>query len=158
VDSEQVPSEAPSSLPSVTSSPSAIWQCCFEHLRDRCSQLFCEQTAEYRSVIWPRIGSFSWYPCSLQMLLLTVDSEQVPSEAPSSLPRVTASPSAIWQCCLEHLRDRWSVLYCDQAAEYCSVICASLGPISALSGSLRSAPTTARTGALICSPLPDSGE
>jgi hypothetical protein len=103
-------------------------------------------------------------PCSSLRLSLTLESERVPSEAPSSLPSLTASPSAASQCCVvtkfygiaEYCL---AVLRCCRTLRYRRVLLpigasspsTSACPSSAPSGSPSSTPVSVRTGTLSCS-------
>jgi hypothetical protein len=122
VEIERVPSEAPSSLPSLTASTSAASYCCvvasLYGIAEYCFPVLSRCRAiRYRRVLFPngtsststsagpssapsltpalvRTGSLSFSPCSSLRLSLTAETERVPSEAPSSLPSENVSTSA----------------------------------------------------------------
>jgi hypothetical protein len=52
-----------------------------------------------------------------RLLLTLVESEQVPSKARRSIPRDSASPSAVWQCSFERSHEHWSQLGAEWIAE-----------------------------------------
>jgi hypothetical protein len=85
VESEQVPSEVPRSVSSVTASPSAVWQCSFERSHEHWSQL-CDSAT---SIVVNRIA---------QLVSLILSESHLPVKAPRSVSNVTASPSVLYKC------------------------------------------------------------
>jgi hypothetical protein len=94
VGSEQVPREAPSSLPSVTLSR-VLFGTANSSNRMNTGPSSALSGSPSPGPSLERAGSLSCYPCFFPKLLLTVEMEQVASEARSSSPSDSASPSAV---------------------------------------------------------------
>jgi hypothetical protein len=129
VESEHLPSEAPSTVPSVFAERDlpvlvrALARTLFTVLLRAFARALvpalCRVDRRNTAPVSARPGSLSSaFLAPFPRLLLTlVESEQVPSEAPRSMPSDSASPSAVWQCSFERSHEHWSQLYAEWIAE-----------------------------------------